>query len=117
MTAILVVEDQLELLALTAVFLVEKGYSVSSASRPARALKLLESKPIDILLTDIVMPGAINGFQLARRAKIIRPGLKVIYCSGKSDFQAEQIGHTFGPLLKKPYANSRLVAMLQHVQG
>ena len=117
MTSILVVEDQLALLAVTGAFLAENGYAVSRAPTVASALKVLETRPIDILLTDIVMPGEINGFELARRARLINPRLKVIYCTGESDLDPEQIGHTFGPLLNKPYANSRLMALLEHVQG
>jgi DNA-binding NtrC family response regulator len=117
MTAILVVEDELSLLAVTGAFLAENGYAVSSASTAAGALTLLETRTIDVLLTDIVMPGEINGFELARQAMLIHPGLKVIYCTGRSDLEPEQIGHTFGPLLKKPYANSRLMALLEHVEG
>ena len=77
MTAsILIVDDQLELLAFTGAFLAECGYTVSWARNAAEALQLLESDhSVDILLTDIVMPGGMDGFELARRAKRIRHDL------------------------------------------
>ena len=118
MTAsILIVDDQLELLAFTGAILAECGYTVSWAQNPAAALQLLESdRPIDILLTDIVMPGGMDGFELARRAKRTRPDLKVVYSTGHWELSPEQIGQTYGPLLKKPYQNSRLTAVLEFLK-
>ena len=118
MTAsILIVDDQLELLALTGAFLAECGYTVSWAQSPAIALQILESnRPIDILLTDIVMPGGIDGFELARRAIRTRRGLKVVYSTGHWELSPEQIGQTYGPLLKKPYQYSRLAAVLEFLK-
>ena len=118
MTAsILIVDDQLELLALTGAFLPECGYTVSWAPNAADALHILESnRPVDILLTDIVMPGGMDGFELARCAKITRPDLKVVYSTGHTDLSPEQIGQTYGPLLKKPYQSSRLTAVLEFLK-
>ena len=92
MTAsILIVDDQLELLAFTGAFLAECGYTVSWARNAAEAMQLLESnRPIDILLTDIVMPGEMDGFELARRAKVMRPDLKVVYSTGHRELSPEQ---------------------------
>jgi len=116
MTSILIVEDQLALLAVTGAFLADKGYKVSGVPTASSALKLLETGNVDILLTDIVLPGEMNGFELARRARALRPDLKVIYCTGESELGAEQIGEAFGPLLTKPYTNGRLMALLEYVQ-
>jgi CheY-like chemotaxis protein len=115
--SILIVDDQLELLAFTGAFLAECGYTVSWAPNAAEALDILESKRrIDILLTDIVMPGGIDGFELARRAKSVYPDLKVVYSTGNPDLSPDQIGQTFGPLLRKPYQNSRLTAVLKYME-
>jgi CheY-like chemotaxis protein len=116
MTSILVVEDQLALLAVTGAFLADKGYGVSVAPTAASALKLLDTRKIDVLLTDIVLPGEMNGFELARRARAIEPDLKVIYCTAESELEPEQIGDAFGPLLTKPYTNGHLIALLEYVQ-
>ena len=109
MTSILIVEDQLALLAVTGAFLADKGYRVSPASTAAGALELLETRDIDILLTDIVLPGEMNGFELARRARALHPDLKVIYCTAESELGPEQIGQSYGPLLRKPYVNGHLM--------
>src|SRR5919206_1963994 len=116
MTSILIVEDQLALLAVTGAFLADKGYLVSPASTAATALRILESRKIDILLTDIILPGEINGFELARRARALHPVLKLIYCTGESELEPSEIGQAFGPLLKKPYTNGRLIALLEYAQ-
>ena len=118
MTAsILIVDDQLELLAFTGAFLAECGYTVSWARNAAEAMQLLKSnRPVDILLTDIVMPGEMDGFELARRAKVLRPDLKVVYSTGHRELSPEQIGQTYGPLLKKPYQYSRLAAVLEFLK-
>ena len=118
MTAsILIVDDQLELLAFTGAFLAECGYTVSWARNAAEALQLIESNhPVDILLTDIVMPGEMDGFELARRAKRMRPDLKIVYSTGQWELSPEQIGQTYGPLLKKPYQYSRLAAVLEFLK-
>jgi CheY-like chemotaxis protein len=115
--AILIVDDHLELLAFTGAFLTECGYSVSWARNASEALSILESnRPVHILLTDIVMPGGMDGFELARRAKTIRPDLMVLYSTGHTDISPEQIGQTYGPLLRKPYQSSRLTAVLEFMQ-
>src|SRR3954452_5156923 len=116
MTAILIVEDQLALLAVTSAFLTDKGYLVSAAPTAAIALAILEARKIDVLLTDIVLPGEMNGFEVARRARAVNPDLKVIYCTANSEVEREQIGDAFGPLLKKPYTNGHLIALLEYVQ-
>jgi CheY-like chemotaxis protein len=116
MTSILIVEDQLALLAVTGAFLADKGYRVSAASTAAGAVELLETRDIDILLTDIVLPGEMNGFELARRARALHPDLKVIYCTAESELGPEQIGQSYGPLLRKPYINGHLVALLEYVE-
>ena len=116
MTAILIVEDQLALLAVTGAFLADKGYLVSAASTAASALALLETRKIDVLLTDILLPGEMNGFELARRARALRPDLKVIYCTGESELGPGQIGQSYPPLLKKPYTNGHLMSLLEYVQ-
>ena len=80
---ILVVEDDEEVLAVTAESLRELGYQVVTAVGGAQALEILTGgQPIDLLLSDVIMPGRINGAQLAVRARHVRPELKVLLTSG-----------------------------------
>jgi CheY-like chemotaxis protein len=80
---ILVVEDDDALRAYTAEILGELGYWVLEAQHGQEALRLLEgAQQVDLLFTDIVMPGGMNGRQLADEAILRRPGLKVLFTTG-----------------------------------
>ena len=80
---ILLVEDDGEILAMVQMFLAEQGHEVLTASEGGAALAVLDTgRHIDLLATDIVMPGPCDGFELARRAVVMQPDLKVLYISG-----------------------------------
>jgi signal transduction histidine kinase/CheY-like chemotaxis protein len=80
---ILLVEDDEDVLAVTAESLRELGYQVVTAIDAARALEILRSdQPIDLLFSDVIIPGGTNGAQLAVTARRIRPELKVLLTSG-----------------------------------
>ncbi|MDB5410205.1 MAG: hypothetical protein JWL84_5117 [Rhodospirillales bacterium] len=107
---ILVVEDDDAVRAYTTEVLAELGYAVLEARDGASALQVLESHRIDLLFTDVVMPGGMNGRQLADEAMLRRPGLKVLFTTGytrnaivhhgRLDAGVEMIGKpfTFGEL-------------------
>ena len=80
--SILVVEDDGSLRAYTTEILTELGYHVLEASSAAAGLEVLDRMPIDLLFTDIVMPGGMNGRQLADEAVRRRPALKVLFTTG-----------------------------------
>ena len=80
---ILVVEDDEALRSYTVETLAELGYRVLSATNGAAAIDILDSgADIDLLFTDVVMPGGLNGRQLADEAVRRRPGLKVLFTTG-----------------------------------
>ena len=81
--AILVVEDDSDVLNMVVGMLSAKGYQVYTAEDAAQALQILQRElPIDVLFTDIVMPGDLDGVDLARKAVHIRPNLSVLLTSG-----------------------------------
>jgi PAS domain S-box-containing protein len=81
--SILVVEDDDALRAYAVEILNELGYSVLAAANGAAALEILErGHKVDLLFTDVVMPGGMNGRQLADEAVRRRPGLKVLFTTG-----------------------------------
>ena len=97
---ILVVDDDPDVLAMASLFLAEQGYAVLEAHNGGEALGILEAQPdIALLFTDIVMPGGIDGFELAQRAKQMRPLLRVLYTSAY--LKNEGVWH--GSLLPKPW--------------
>src|SRR5690242_16755322 len=82
----LLVEDELLVREVAAEDLGEAGFEVTPASDGDEALAILGGdSAFDLLFTDIRMPGSIDGWQLAREAKQLIPGLKVIYATGLGD--------------------------------
>ncbi len=105
---ILMVEDNPDVRPVVARQLRDLGYDVIEAENPKTALSVLESsRPIDLLFTDVVMPGSMTGDQLARAAtNRLRPDLKILFTSGFAEASMQNGsprdlgGHK---LLSKPY--------------
>jgi signal transduction histidine kinase len=109
---LLVVEDDETVLAVTLEMLRELGYEVATASDAASALERLESgEPVDLLFSDVVMPGGCNGAELAHRARAIRPDLKVLLSSGYVGEAGSLVGGAF-EMIDKPYERTTLAARL-----
>ena len=80
--AALIVEDDESLLAITAEHLRELGYRLSLAGTATEALEILNGiRPVGILFSDVVLPGNMNGMQLAATARRLRPAIKVLLTS------------------------------------
>lgn len=113
---ILVVEDNDDVREITITLLEDLGYSVLVANNGQRALKILqECDDIDLLFTDIVMPGGLDGAELALQAVKLRPAIKVVYASGFADavaFDRSRIT-TGGTLISKPFQRDELALMVR----
>ena len=108
-TRILLVDDDQICGDATARVLRAAGFEVYLAPDHRLALEDLEStRPIDLLITDIVMPERVNGIALSRMAQMRRPGLKVIYLTGYDIPGVEEEG--VGTLLRKPVDEGQLLA-------
>lgn len=107
---ILVVEDDVEVLRATAETLRELGYDVLEAETAAAALELLASgRRVDLMFTDIAMPGGLSGRQLAGIVAERYPSLRVLYTSGYANRVAGGAqGDATIRLLKKPYRDYEL---------
>ena len=80
---ILIVDDEVDLLQLAKQYLEPLGYCTLTANNSMEALSILEKRPdIDLLFSDVVMPGSSNGYVLAEQAIAIHPSLKVLLASG-----------------------------------
>jgi PAS domain S-box-containing protein len=115
--AILAVDDEPEMLAVAARWLGGLGYRVVTATNAREALAWLETgEPVDLLFTDAVMPG-MDGIQLARRARELRPGLRILLTSGFTDsVLAEHSALTLHHvLLDKPYRRPELAQAVRQV--
>jgi CheY-like chemotaxis protein len=81
---VLFVEDEVLVNALMSEVLEERGFSVHAMENGDAALEYLQSgAPVDVLFTDINMPGEIDGAELAKVARDLRPDLPVVYASGR----------------------------------
>jgi len=91
------------------------GYRTIVASNAAEALTKLQSdEAIDLVLTDIIMPGSTDGWKLAEIIRQIRPGIRVMFTTGYSNASSERIRSDAGILiLKKPYRLSTLAQMVR----
>lgn len=104
---ILVVDDDLEVLALAADVLDAEGYTVLRASDPREALRLVQNRsdPIHLLLTDVVMP-FMSGPDLVAKLRSLCPGIKVLLMSAFTSGAIEDHGIHIAPgeaLLVKPF--------------
>jgi len=106
---ILVADDDPDLTEVISGGLSEAGYSVLTAATGYEAIGILADNWIALLITDITMPG-IDGIELARQAKVMRPIIKVIYLSGAA---VKNAGAVHGPVLQKPM---RIADLLDEVQ-
>jgi len=104
--SLLIVEDDTGVRALATQVLRDAGWTVFEAGNPADALAIAarESQPLDLLLTDVVLPG-INGTDLADRLRALRPELRVLFMSGYTpeEVVASAALPTSGQLLRKPF--------------
>jgi CheY-like chemotaxis protein len=105
---VLVVEDDPDVRNVTVARVGELGHHVLEAGNARTALDILgRDEPIDLLFTDIAMPGGMNGLELARRARQLRPGIRILFVSGYTSATHHE-GSTPGEFLQKPYRQEDL---------
>jgi CheY-like chemotaxis protein len=116
---LLVVEDDDDVRDLAVTVLRDAGYRVLPAMNGGIACVILEQDlPIDLLFTDIVMPGDPDGFELAARAREIRPEIKVLYATGFSGLsRAEGRMPLLGQILEKPWRPAQLLREIAGLLG
>ena len=115
---ILVVEDDTDLRATTTLNLHRLGYNVLEACNGSAALRILEgNENVDMLFTDVIMPGGVLGSELAQRARKMKPGIQVLLTTGymgdaaltrAGSLQEEEV-------LAKPYRNEQLALKLRYM--
>ncbi|MCP4040913.1 MAG: response regulator, partial [Gammaproteobacteria bacterium] len=117
---ILAVDDEKGLLELTQSSLQALGYRVVTVTSGRQALKKLAEEPgIDLLFSDVVMPGGMNGYELAERASDNHPRLKVLLTSGYTEKTLANNGQTrfSADLLIKPYTKTELTKRIRTLLG
>ena len=110
---VLVVEDNAIVRSVAVARFEELGHTVLEADSAAAALDHLSGvAPIDLLFTDVVIPGGMGGLDLARRAIEVRPEIRVIFTSGYAA-SIKAVGDLPGEFLQKPYRDEDLKRALQ----
>jgi PAS domain S-box-containing protein len=98
---VLLVEDNPDVAAVSVSLLEQLGYKVHRVPDAEAALREIERDGFDLVFSDIVMPGKMDGLSLAHRVREIRPNLPVLLATGYSDAAADALGAF--PILRKPY--------------
>ncbi len=115
---VLVVEDQPDIGDLAEAILKEFGYTVLRAANAAEATGIIErDDSIDMLFTDLIMPGSMNGVMLARAARRRRPAMKILLTTGYAEASIERVdarGTEFD-LIGKPYRRGDLASRVRQV--
>jgi len=108
---VLVVEDNAQIRRLSATSLMALGYATVEAEDGPSALAILDREArVEVLFSDVVLPGGMNGFDLAREAKRRRPDLKVLHATGFADRDAlsGDGSDTGAEILHKPFRRVEL---------
>jgi PAS domain S-box-containing protein len=115
---VLLVEDDASVGEMVEAMLTDLGHDVLRAEAAAPAIEILgRSGHIDLMLTDLIMPGGMNGVELAHAAVALRPGLPVILTSGYTGETLGAATEAPWPLLTKPYPAEALAAVIDAVMG
>ncbi|MEE7503246.1 hybrid sensor histidine kinase/response regulator [Methylobacterium sp. C33D] len=115
---ILIVDDREDVAELARTILRDFGYTTLVASNAREALEILDSsEKVDLLFTDLIMPGGMNGVLLAREARRRQPKLKVLLATGYAEASLERtdIGGSEFDLLNKPYRRTELVRRVRAI--
>ncbi|MBE7213101.1 MAG: response regulator, partial [Gluconacetobacter diazotrophicus] len=115
---ILVVEDRQEVGDLAEAFLADYGYRILRAADGRQALALLDREPsINLLFSDLIMPGGMNGVVLAREARRRRPRLRILLTTGYAEASLERVdaGGSEFEIIDKPYRQQELARKVRLV--
>ena len=115
---ILLVEDDANVRMVLRCALEESGYQIWEASNGPEALNVWKTSAaqIDLLLTDVIMPGGLNGWELAKKLSLEQPGLKVILMSGYGPDKTGKL-QSHGQVLQKPFSLESLAETVRSCLG
>lgn len=115
---ILVVEDNQDVRELAEAMLAAADYDVLSAPSGERALELLATEKVDLLFTDVIMPGGMNGLQLIEQVQASKPGMPVLVTTGYMDeLPARGMREKSLEVLAKPYQHQDLLDRVNAALG
>jgi CheY-like chemotaxis protein len=115
---VLIVEDETLISHLVADWLNDRGFAVHEAASGDEALDYIDQGgPVDVMFTDVNLPGSLNGAQLAARVRAMRPELPIVYASGRytSDEIAPLVPRSV--FVPKPYNPADVCSLLKRLTG
>lgn len=116
MQIILVVEDSLLLLQMLSTILTAKGYEVIAAKNGYEALKVLDGRHIDMVLTDLIMPG-LNGLELTRKIRTLKAyqAIPILMLTTQSGAEIQREAQAAGATgwVVKPFVAEKLIALIR----
>jgi CheY-like chemotaxis protein len=116
---ILVVDDEVQVLAVAKAILEAHGFQASIAKSGEAALEVLnqqtEAAPIDVVVLDLSMPGGLSGFEVLERVRKQNQDLPIVACSGYFQDNAREMCQAIGfsDILPKPYTFDQLIAAVR----
>jgi DNA-binding response OmpR family regulator len=117
---VLVVEDEILVSDWVVQSLSDQGFAVQAVTNAADALQHLASDPVDVLFTDINLPGSMDGAALARRARELRPRLPIFYASARATMLTPEARVPGAVIVPKPYepalVGKLMTAVLRNAQ-
>ena len=114
MFTVLFVEDDRAVRDVVTQALYAKGFAVLVAADAYDAIRILSERHVDVLFTDIIMPG-MDGVQLVKQAKLMRPGIKVLFATGYAQKAFERQAVRLGRVLYKPLRENEIVLELKRL--
>ena len=115
---VLIVEDEFLIRLTLAEALSDDGFEVIEAPSGEAALQALQAHPdMALLLTDIQLPGALNGMEVARAARLSIPALPVIFMTGRPDSMGTTATSALDVFIAKPYLPSEVCAAARRLTG
>lgn len=116
--SVLLVEDEVLVSNLVADCLAESGFRVHEVTTADDALRFIESGVnVDVLFTDVNLPGGMNGAELAERVRELRPEMPIIYASGRYRLSEVSPLVPRSLFIAKPYDPSDVCALLTRITG
>ena len=116
--SVLLVEDEVMISNLVADRLSESGFRVHEVATADDALRFIKSgASVDVLFTDISLPGRMNGAELAEQARELRPEMPIVYASGRYNLSEISPLVSRSLFIAKPYDPSDICALLTRLTG
>jgi len=107
---VLFVEDEFLIRMTLSEAMADEGFDVAEAGSGDEALEMLREERFALLLTDVQLPGELDGLSLVGRARDIDPGLPVIYMTGRPDTMPNLLDPSMETVIPKPYVPSAVCA-------